>query len=172
MRGRVSIAVLTLSLCVAGCDGGANDAAGTMVNEGANAVAPLETAAAVEDPNNALTIAPPPPMPGEAAAPETGPCPFEIRNLRATSGGPEAPDGGVAVEVEKRSADNRELRPEVRRTSAPPVLAYDLRSSPPVGNAGWTTAAFGIGPLPPTFTTVVLYCHGEEIARGPVRRAG
>lgn len=161
-------------MCLTGCGGGtANNGAGAgnSVEEAsaANAVAPpADLAAAAAD--NALTLLPPPDQAIVAA--ETGPCPFEVRNLVATSGGADDPEGGVSVIVERRSADNREGTVEARRNSAAPVLALDLRSGPPLGNTGWTRSAFGIGPLPAGFTTVILYCHGTEIARGPVRRAG
>lgn len=173
MRGPMSIAGSTLLLCLAACDGGANNAADAAANDGAAAMAASDNWADLDNEGNALAMPAPPPFPGEiGAAAETGPCPFEVRNLRATSGGTESPDGNVEVEVERKSADNREARLAVRRSSSPPILALDLRSSPPVGNIGWTISNFGIAPLPPTFTTVVIYCHGPEIARGPIRRAG
>ncbi len=155
MKGRASIIVLTLSLCLAGCDAATeNGSAGNDNEAAANGTAPPGNAAA------------------EAAG---GPCPFETRNPRAVAGASPAAEGGqqVTISIEIRP-DSEGRQPMMsQRLTPPPELVLDIDRDPmatPSPEHEWGEVGIGGYPAAPAYTHAIIRCTGTQIARVPIRR--
>lgn len=141
---------ITLALCLAGCGApvGINAAAVD------NAVAPAGNA---------------------AAGAQGGPCPFETRNVRATTGPSMAPGGGqqVTITVEVRNDVEGRVPMLSQRLTPPPELVLDIDRDPmstPQADRGSSETGIGGYPATPDYTHAVVRCLGTEIARVPIQR--
>lgn len=152
---RLGPAIVTLALCLAGCGAPAgSNAAGGGNEAAANAVAPAGNAAA------------------EAAG---GPCPFETRNARATTGPSMAPEGGqqATITLEVRNDGEGRVPTFSQRLTPPPELVLDIDRDPmstQQSDRGWTEIAIGGYPATPDYTHAVIRCRGTQVARVPVQR--
>ena len=151
---KLAPSTIALSLCLAGCTGGTgNNAAGAGQGVGANAAG-----------NTA----------GANAATPAGPCPFEIRDVRAVrSGLPDTPpDAGAAVLILTRP-DAEGRQPLIGMgESSPPNLLITVDRDPaaqPRSDRGWSGAGIGGYPRTPDYTHAVVRCVGVEVARVPIQ---
>jgi hypothetical protein len=152
--------ILILSLCIVGCSPGTgNNATGAGGAPAANASGNGAAAAAA--------------APAAAIAAPAGPCPFEIRNVRAVrSGLPHSePGSGAAIYVSLRP-DAQGRQPQMsQRMSPPPDLLLDIDPDPGASaNADREWAESGIGGFPATgdYTHAVVRCRGNRVARVPI----
>jgi hypothetical protein len=108
-----------------------------------------------------------------AAAP-TGPCPFEIRDVRAVrSGLPDTPpDAGAAVLISTRP-DAEGRQPLVGMgESSPPDLVITVDRDPearPRSDRAWSGTGIGGYPKTPDYTHAVVRCAGTPVARVPIQ---
>lgn len=153
--------IAALSICLGGCGGATgNNAAGN------NAVGAGAGATANASGNTATASA-------EAPA---GPCPFEIRNVRAVrSGLPDTPPGagsGAAIFLSMRP-DAEGRQPMIsQRISPPPDLLLDIDPDPGAstgGDRGWSETGIGGFPATPDYTHAVVRCRGNQVARVPIQ---
>lgn len=146
-------AIVTLSLCLAGCGGGSGN------NAAASGAAPAANAS-----GNAAA--------GTAGAP-AGPCPFEIRNVRAVrSGLTDAPGSGAAIYVSMRP-DAQGRQPQIGQgESPPPDLLLNIDPDPGApGSAdrAWSESGIGGFPATPDYTHAIVRCAGNQVARVPIQ---
>jgi hypothetical protein len=163
-------AIVTLSLCLAGCGGGTGNNAAAAGEK----AAPSDAANAAA-PSNAANAATPNATPNAAAnaATPAGPCPFEIRNVRALrSGIPDLPGSGAAIFVTVRP-DAQGRPPQIsQRTSPAPDLLLDIDPDPAApASADREAGESGIGGFPatPDYTHAIVRCRGVQVARVPIR---
>jgi hypothetical protein len=146
-------AMIALTLCLAGCGGRTgNDA---RAGEGAATNAASNAAAA------------------NGAAP-AGPCPFEIRDVRAVrSGIPDSPPGGGAAVYVSTRPDAEGRQPQVgQRMSSPPDLVIAVDRDPaaqPQPHRDWSETGIGGYPATPDYTHAVVRCAGNQVARVPIQ---
>lgn len=148
-------AIATLALCIAGC---AARTESNATGEG-NATAAANAAAPA----------------GNAAAGARGPCPFEARNVRATTGTSMAPGGGREVTITVEVWNDAEGRVPMmsQRQTPPPELVLDIDPDPmstPQADRGPSEIGIGGYPATPDYTHAVVRCLGTEIARVPIQR--
>jgi hypothetical protein len=156
---RSGSAIVTLALCLAGCGARTESNAVGAGNESvANAAAGNAAAGA-----NAV------------AGAQGGPCPFETRNVRATTGPSPAPEGGqqVTITVGIRTDSEGSVPMLSQRLTPPPELVLDIDRDPmatPSTDREWGEAGIGGYPATPAYTHAVVRCLGAEIARVPIQR--